>query len=163
MKNRVYVQSEYFTDIKLVELDDEATLGELKRAAIALLPPSSEALELELFVEDEDDLPTANQVKHLKKEHGIRVHLHKCKHIAVQVRFGPSVVHHNFQPATSIGRIRQWAGHELGMQPGDVAEHVLQIADTNEQPDIDIHVGALTKCPSCSVMFDLVPSHRING
>jgi hypothetical protein len=163
MKTRVYVQTEHFADIKLVELDDEATLEELKLNVLALLPPGCETADLEMFIEDEDDLPKVKHVKHLKKEHGIRVHLHRCKHIAVQVRFGSEVVRHDFQPATTIGRIRQWAGHELGMQPGDVAEHVLQISGTNEQPDIDTHVGALAKAPACSVVFDFVPAHRING
>ena len=81
----------------------------------------------------------------------------------VHVHFGPDVVHHQFRPATTVGRIRLWAGHILSMAPGDIAEHVLQISGTTEQPDVDVHVGTLTKCPQCSVTFDLVPAHRING
>lgn len=34
---------------------------------------------------------------------------------------------------------------------------------TTEQPDVDVHIGTLTKCPQCAVTFDLVPAHRING
>lgn len=49
------------------------------------------------------------------------------------------------------------------MQPGDIAEHVLQIAGSNEQPDVDTHIGTLTACQACSVIVDLVPAHRING
>lgn len=165
MPTRVYIQSEHFPDIKLVEIDDDATIEELKRAVLALLPPGTDPAELTLSVEDDDDDAHAGaaHVKHLKKEHGVRVHLHRCKHVDVHVRFGAEVVHREFRPAATVGRVRLWAGHKLGMAPGDIAEHVLQIAGTNEQPDVDIHVGTLTKCPQCSVTFDLVPAHRING
>lgn len=165
MPTRVYIQSEHFPDIKLVEINDDATIDELKRAVLALLPPGTDSTELTLSVEDDDDdvHAGATHVKHLKKEHGVRVHLHRCKHVDVHVRFGAEVVHRQFRPAATVGRVRLWAGHKLGMAPGDIAEHVLQIAGTTEQPDVDIHVGALTKCPQCSVTFDLVPAHRING
>jgi hypothetical protein len=165
MPTRVYVQSEHFPDVKLVEIDDHATIQELKHAVLALLPPGTDASELALSVEDDEVHAHGNatHVKHLKKDHGVRVHLHRCKHIDVQVRFNGQTVVHQFPPAATVGRVRVWAGDKLGMAPGDIAEHVLQIEGTNVQPDIDVHVGALTKCPECSVKFDLVPAHRING
>lgn len=165
MPIRVYIQSQYFPDIKFVEVDDEATVAELKHAALALLLPGTEASDLTLSVEDDDDDAHghATHVKHLKKEHGVRVHLHRCKQVEVKVRFGAEVVHHKFRPATTVGRVRLWAGEKLGMAPGDIAEHVLQIAGTTEQPDVDVHIGTLTKCLQCEVTFDLVPAHRING
>lgn len=165
MPIRVYIQSEFFSDIKFVEVHDEATVAELKQAVLALLPPGTEPSELTLSVEDDNDdnYGAATHVKHLKKEHGVRVHLHRCKHVEVQVRFGAEAVHHKFRPATTVGRVRLWAGEKFGMAPGDIAEHVLQIAGTTEQPDVDIHIGALIKCPLCSMTFDLVPAHRING
>lgn len=165
MPTRVYIQSEFFSDIKFVEINDEATVAELKHVVLALLPPGTEASELTLSVEDDDDdvHSHSTHVKHLKKEHGVHVHLHRCKQVEVQVRFGAEVVQHNFGPATTVGRVRRWAGEKFGMVPGDIAEHVLQIAGTTEQPDVDIHIGTLTKCPQCAVTFDLVPAHRING
>lgn len=91
---RVYIQSEFFSDIKLVEINDEATIAELKHAVLALLPAGTDVSDLTLSVEDEDDDPNrhATHVKHLKKEHGVRVHLHRCKQIEVQVRFCAEVV-----------------------------------------------------------------------
>lgn len=165
MPTRVYVQSEYFPDIKFVEVNDAATVAELKHAALALLPPGTDASDLTISVEDDDDDAHghATHVKHLKKEHGVRVHLHRCKQVDVKVRFGAEVVHHKFRPATTVGRVRLWSGEKLGMAPGDIAEHVLQIAGTTEQPDVDAHIGTLTKCPHCEVTLDLVPAHRING
>lgn len=165
MPTRVYIQSEHFPDIKLVEVDDEATVEQLRCASVALQPASVDPADVSLSFEDDDDdaAARATHVKQLKKEHGIRVHLHRCKHIDVQVRFGNEVVRHQFRPAATVGRVRLWAGHKLGMSLGDIAEHVLQIAGTNDQPDVDTHIGTLTKCPQCSVTFDLVPAHRING
>lgn len=165
MPTRVYIQSEHFSDIKFVEIDDDATIEELKYAALALLPAGTDASDQTLSVEDDDDDAHGHttHVKHLKEEHGVRVHLHRCKHVEVHVRFGAEVVHHQFRPATTVGRVRLWAGEKLGMAPGDIAEHVLQIAGSTEQPDVDVHIGTLTKCPQCAVTFDLVPAHRING
>jgi hypothetical protein len=165
MPIRVYIQSEYFTDIKLLEIDDRATIDDLKRAALALLPPGTDASALTLSVEDDDDdvLGQATHVEHLKKGHGVRVHLHRCVLVEVHVRYGTELVKHEFRPATTVGRVRQWAGHKLGMAPGDIAEHVLQVVGTTEQPDVDVQIGTLTQCPQCSVTFDLVPAHRING
>ncbi|MDE2599058.1 MAG: hypothetical protein KGL40_05495 [Rhodocyclaceae bacterium] len=164
MPTRVYIQSELFPDIKLVEVDDHATIDELKRAVAGFFPPDVDISDLTFSVEDGDEeTDKATHVKHLKKPNGVRVHFHRCKHIEVEVRHGAETVHHSFRPATTIGHIRNWAGKEFGMKPADIAEHVLQISGTTEQPDADVHVGSLTKCPDCSVAFDLVPAHRING
>jgi len=165
---RVYIQSEHFAGIKLIEIDDSASIADLKAAALQVLPPGTDTADLDLSVEDDADEDSTSRtprqkVKDLIKEHGGRVHLHRCKHLEVSVCFGAEEVHHQFAPATTVGRVRQWAGHKLGMQKADIAEHVLQIVGTHEQPDVDVHIGALTKCPKCSVAFDLVPAHRING
>jgi hypothetical protein len=164
---RVYVQSEHFSDIRLVEVDDSATIADLKHAALALLPPGTDPAGLSLSMEDndadDDEGASKRMVKDLKPGHGVRVHLHRCKLVQVSVRFSGRTEQHPFRPATTIGRVRQWAGHRLGMKPSDIAEHVLQIAGTNDQPDMDIHVGTLAQHPHCAIVFDLVPAHRING
>lgn len=165
MQTRVYVQSEHFSDIRLVDIDEDAGLDDLNRAAIALLPPGTDAAGLELSVEDDEDgaHDKAKRVKDLRGEHGIRVHLHRCKHVHVTVHFGAEAEERKFKPSATIGRIRNWAGHKLGMKPGDIAEHVLQVAGTKLQPDVDVHIGTLVRCPDCAIVFDLVPAHRING
>jgi hypothetical protein len=163
MKTRVYVQSEFLSDVKLVEVNDDTTIEDLKKACLSVLPPEANGVDLRLFAEDEGEETNATHVKHLKKPHGVRVHLHRCKKVDVAVRFAGRTESREFQPATTIGHIRQWAGHKLGMQPNDIAEHVLQLAGSTTQPDIDVHVGTLAKGPACAVEFDLVPAHRING
>ena len=164
---RVYVQSEHFSDIKLVEVDDQATVADLKRAALALLPAGTDPTGLSLSIEDDDvdydEAVSKRRLKDLNPDRGVRVHLHRCKQVAVTVRFGGRTEEHPFRPATTIGRIRQWAGRRFGLKAGDIAEHVLQIAGSNEQPDMDTHVGTLVQHPRCAIVFDLVPAHRING
>ena len=161
---RVYLQSELLSDTRMLQIDEHAGLAELRRAAIALLPAGSDSADFSLTVEDDDGRgPAAGRVKDLDRGHGVRVHLHRCKKIAVEVRFSGHSVSHDFPPATTIGHIRKWAGKALGMDPADVAEHVLQIVGSNVQPALDVHVGSLTQHPKCSVAFDLVPAHRVNG
>lgn len=164
---RVYVQSEHFSDIKLLEIDEAASLADLQRAALALLPVDIDGSKLSMSIEDDevegDDPAPQRRVKDLNQGNGVRVHLHRCKRIAVEVRFAGRTEQRPFAPGTTIGRIRLWAGRQFGMKPGDIAEHVLQIAGTNEQPDLDTHVGALAQHPRCAIVFDLVPAHRING
>lgn len=164
MKNRIYVQSEFFPDIKLVEVEDGATIEDLKKACLKLLPPEAHGVEIHIFAEDDDEHhENHHKVEHIKKAHGTRVHLHRCEYVAVTVRFSGQAISHEFRPGTTIGHTHQWAGQKLGMQPNDVAEHVLQVVGSNEQPDVDMHIGTLTKHPACSVEFDFVPAHRING
>lgn len=165
---RVYVQSEFFKDIRLVELEETSSFGDLREACIGLIAPDGQDHHgVHLFLEDEDEdaAPTSRDTRlgQLKKEHGTRVHLHRCPLIAVQIYFSGRAVEHKFRPSTTIGRVRQWAGRKLGMAPADVGEHVLQVSGSQEQPDIDTHIGALTGFPGCALSFDLVPAHRING
>ncbi len=160
---RVYIQSALFPDIKLVEIDGNATIDDLKQATLTLLPVGIDTSELALTFEEEDDTAVPKYVKDLGHQHGVRAHIHWCKFVEVEVRFGSETASHKFSPATTVGRVREWSGRKLGMKPEDIAEHVLQLADSDEQPDVDVHVGSLTSYGECSVIFDLVPAHRING
>lgn len=163
MSSRIYVHSEFLTEVKLAVVDEEMSIEDMKKTCIALLPPEAHGVELILFIEDEEDATQAKQVKHLKKPQGIRVHLHRCKKVVTSVRFAGQAMSHKFPPGTTIGHIRDWAGHKFGLKPNDIAEHVLQLAGSQEQPENGSHIGTYAKCPACSVEFDLVPAHRING
>jgi hypothetical protein len=163
MTVRIYIQSEFLPDVKLVEVEDKADAQAIKHVCIQALPPEARGNELHLFEEDSDDDVVEHGVDKLKKPDGVRLHLHRCTHIDVTVRFAGRSVDRKFRPSTTIGRIRAWSAHQLGMTPEDAAEHVLQIDGSAEQPDVDQHVGTFAMCPVCSIVFDLVPSHRING
>jgi hypothetical protein len=163
VKNRIYLQSEFFPDIKLVEVDANAPAQALKEACLAALPQEALQHELHLFEEETGDEILGQDTGNLNKEHGIRLHIHRCKHVHVTVRYANRVVEKDFPPSATIERIKKWAAHEVGMAPGDAVEHVLQISGASDQPDVDLHVGTFAKFPACSVGFDLVPCHRING
>ena len=81
---RVYVQSEHFSDIKLVEVDDHATVADLKRAALTLLPAGTDPTGLSLSIEDDevddDEAASKRRIKDLNPDRGVRVHLHRCVH-----------------------------------------------------------------------------------
>jgi hypothetical protein len=59
--------------------------------------------------------------------------------------------------------VKNWAAKELGIPKEDAAELILQISGTQEQPDVDVHIGTLAACPACALAFDLVPNPRIQG
>lgn len=163
MKTRVYIQSEFLSDIKMVEVEANATVDEVRKACLTVMPEEARSAELHLFEEDADESSQATTVGDLKKDHGIRIHLHRCKHVGVTVRYNGQQRMHRFGPGTTIGRVKKWAAREFGLTDADAAEHVLQIAGTTTQPDADIHLGSLASHTQCSVVFDLVPAHRING
>jgi hypothetical protein len=118
-----------------------------------------------IFLEDSDE-PVNEAV--VVREHvgptGLKAHLHRCRHIEVDVRFNNETVHHRFGPGATIARVKRWAAeHKFGMTPEEASEHVLQIPGTQDRPSPGTHLGALTKCPDCRLAFDLVPDQRVNG
>jgi hypothetical protein len=163
VKTRIYLQSEFLPDVKLVEVNAGASARSLKDACLAVLPEEARQHELYLFEEDAEAEIIGHDIEKLNREHGVRLHLHRCKHVRVTVRYADRAVEKDFPPSATIGRIKKWAAQQIGMTPEDAAEHVLQFSGASEQPDADLHVGSFAKCPECSVSFDLVPCHRING
>lgn len=163
MKTRIYLQSEFLPDVKLVEVDTGASTKSLRDACLAVLPEAARQHELYLFEEDAETEIVDHDIGKLNKEHGVRLHIHRCKHVHVAVRYSDRVAERDFPPSATVGRIKKWAAKQIGMTPEDAAEHVLQFSGGSDQPDADLHVGSFAKCPECSVSFDLVPCHRING
>jgi hypothetical protein len=93
----------------------------------------------------------------------LKLHVTRCRHVEVSVRFNGETAKRSFPPGATIGRVHHWAGRrKFGLSPRDAAEHVLQIPGTHKRPDRDVHVGALTG-KTCSVEFDLVPRKRVEG
>jgi hypothetical protein len=93
----------------------------------------------------------------------LRLHVTKCRHVAVSVRFNGESENRRFAPGSTIGRVHHWAARRaFGLSPRDAAEHVLQITGTDKRPDRDVHIGTLTG-DTCAVEFDLVPRKRVEG
>ncbi len=94
----------------------------------------------------------------------LRLHVSRCRHVEVSVRFNGEHVKRRFPPGATIGRVHHWAARRaFGLSPRDAAEHVLQIQGTQKRPDRDVHIGTLTSGTTCSIAFDLVPRKRVEG
>lgn len=118
-----------------------------------------------LFEEDADEpLPDHHEIRHHSQDHKHKIlHHSRCRHIHVVVRYAGRPVEHTFGPGSTLRRIKDWAEHKLGIEAADAAELSLQLEGTTERPDEATHVGSLAKCPDCRVVFDLLPTVRVNG
>ncbi len=160
MKAQVFLQSELLTDIEVLEIDRNAGHAALYEACLARLGnPQTE--EFFLFVEDNDEERPFEKMPEIPN--GLRVHLHRLKGIDVVVRYAGRDVRRAFRPSATVGRVKNWATHELGIKPSDASELMLQISGTDTRPDADVHIGSLVRKPARVLTFDLVPSPRVNG
>ena len=161
-KINVFLQGEGIKDVVRLQLEPNATALDVKRACTSHGVQSNG--EAAVFVEDQDEpLGDAVMVESLAGKHGARLHVHRCRRVAVKVTYSGRVVEHAFGPGRTVGAVKKWAAKELGIPKEDAAELILQIAGTHEQPDVDVHIGTLAVCPACALAFDLVPSPRIQG
>jgi hypothetical protein len=160
MKVNVFLQSELLRDIEVVEIESDAGQAKLHEACLLKLGEGS-GEEFFLFVEDEDDERSFEKLPHIPE--GLRVHLHRLKGVDVIVRYAGRDVCRSFRPSTTIGRVKRWATQELSIAPTDATEMMLQVHGTDNRPDADTHIGTLVEAPQHRVVFDLVPSPRVNG
>lgn len=145
-----------------LQLEPQATALDVKRACASHGIQAND--EAAVFLEDQDEpLGDAVTVESLAGKHGVRLHVHRCKRVAVKVTYSGRLVEHVFGPGRTVGAVKKWAAKELGIPKEDAAELILQIAGTHEQPDVDVHIGTLAACPACALAFDLVPNPRIQG
>ena len=162
-KINVFLQVEGIKDVLRLQLEPQSTPVDVKRACA-----SQDGVHLDgetaVFLEDQDE-PLADGAKlgSVAGKHGVRLHVHRCRRVAVKVTYSGRTVDRAFGPGATVGAVKRWAAKEVGISKEDAAELVLQIAGTQEQPDVDIHIGALAACPACAVVFDLVPNPRIQG
>ena len=94
----------------------------------------------------------------------LRIHVTKCRHVEVSVRFNGEPVKRRFAPGATVGRVHHWAARRaFHLAPRDAAEHVLEVVGTHKRPDRDVHIGSLTGGSACAVEFELVPRKRVEG
>lgn len=158
----LFYQGEGVGEIGFVELDPDATFGVLKSHLIAKHQVSTDSL---MFIEDEDEpIDEGVLLKNRATAKGLKVHIHRCRHIEVTVTFNGETVERRFPPSATVARVKRWAAEKkFGMSEEEAGEHVLQIAGTHDRPAPGTHIGALTDGKACGVAFDLVPDERING
>jgi len=158
----IFYQGEGLREIEHIEVGPEQTLSSVKALILEKHGLQGDVL---IFLEDSDEpLDEAVAVRQQAGPTGLKVHLHRCRHIEVDVRFNNETARHRFGPGATIARVKRWAAeHKFGMTPEEASEHVLQILGTQDRPSPGTHLGALTKCPDCRLVFDLVPDQRVNG
>jgi hypothetical protein len=161
----ILLQGEHIPDIQILRIDHGAGIAALlaEAARARTCEPDGELL---VFLEDEDEpLSHDGALPHHHHDGGpLRLHVHRCRRIAVSVSFNGQTTTHEFGPGKTVAAVKKWAAIKaFGMDPGDAAEHVLQLTGTADRPDADTHIGALASCPDCRLAFDLVPLKRVEG
>jgi hypothetical protein len=158
----LFYQGEGIGEIAHVELEPDATFAILKARLVEKHAVPHGAL---LFLEDEDEpVNEALLVKERATAKGLKVHIHRCRHVEVTVAFNGETVERRFAPSATVARVKRWAAEDkFGMSKEEAGEHVLQIAGTHDRPAPGTHIGALTDGKVCGLAFDLVPDERVNG
>ena len=158
----LFCQGEGVGEIVHIELASDATFAVLKARLTEKHRIPDSAL---LFIEDEDEpIDESVLVKDRATAKGLKVHIHRCRHVKVTVMFNGKTVECHFPPSATVARVKRWtAEKKFGMSEDEAGEHVLQIAGTHDRPAPGTHIGALTDDKSDSLSFDLVPDERVNG
>ena len=158
MKTNVFIQSEFLDTVEVIEVEQGIGHAELTALVIERVGRGEE--ELFVFIEDVDSEHALRDLG--KVGESLSLHVHRRKEITAVVRYAGRHIRRVFRPAATVGRIKDWAVAEFGITASDGAELMLQIAGTDQRPDVDIHLGALPH-EHHEVTFDLVPSPRVNG
>lgn len=159
---QVFVQVEGDLRQEVVTVPATATVGDIIRAAAQkpLPVPAEGGL---LFVgEDDDPVDAALSLKDAKIKKHSKVHISRCRKIAVKVHFKDKTKDRIFSPATTVKTVRDWALHEFIQHSTDQVDHQLQLCESTVRPELTTQLGSLAK-RDCSVCFDLVPVQRVEG
>src|SRR2546422_3381494 len=97
--------------------------------------PAAGFENLLVFEEDGEDILKPDAPLPTTGDHIVRLHVHRCKRVKVQVNFNTRQGEHPFAPGTTIGRIKKWSIDEFKITREDATEYVLQIAGSNVRPD----------------------------
>lgn len=158
----IFYQGEGIAGIEHIEFPANETLAALK---IHLAKKHGFGEDIIIFIEDDDEpVDEKKHVHHCSGPTGLKVHVHRCRHVAVSVTFNNETVEHRFAPSATVARVKKWAAeHKFGMSPEDAGEHVLQLKGTQDRPSASTHIGSLVTHHKCEVAFDLVPKERVQG
>lgn len=113
------------------------------------------------FQEDGDEEIIAIHRESFPLRHRQHLHHHRCREIQVTVSYNGRSLSHGFRPGATIAKVKTHFVNALGIAPIDAAELALQIAGSTTWPESDVHVGTLSH--HCSVAFNLMPKHRVQG
>lgn len=162
-KIQLFLQFEGNQKIELIEVDNEALVGDVIAAAIRAGMHDHGRENLLVFIHDQDE-PLAHDkpISHHGIGHRHRIHVHRCAKIGVTLQFNEVREIMHFPPSATVDRVKKAFVKAIHMSPVDATEHVLQICGGTERPEPDTQIGALAS-GCCSVCFNLVPIKRIEG
>lgn len=168
MAKRLLIQSPFLPSMTLAEVADDASIADVRRAALAAIPDASRESDLEVTferhndedIDGDDDDDKAGKVEVVD---GLRVHVGRCKKVEVTVRYFGKSKARKFAPSARIKRVKNWATKVFEVPAAEAARHSLRLPDSTEELAADVHVGTLVVKGTCAVVLDLVPSDRING
>lgn len=158
----LFYQGEGVGEVSHIELEPDATFATLKAR---LAEKHGFPVDALVFIEDEDEpCDEIVLVRERATAKGLKIHVHRCRHVEVTVTFNGETVDRRFSPSTTVARIKRWAAEQkFGMTAAEAGEHVLQIAGSHDRPAPGTHIGTLTDGKVCRVAFDLVADQRVNG
>jgi hypothetical protein len=165
MSKRIIIQSPLLPNMALAEVPDGATEDAVRRAALEAIPTAQRSKDLEVTFESSDDeADTGGGKSQFELVDGMRVHVSRCKKVAVTVRyFGKTPKSREFAPAVRVKVVKDWAVKAFELSPTEAARHSLRLPDVQEELSGDVQIGSLVVQDTCGVTLDLVPSDRING
>src|SRR3546814_8739550 len=107
----LFYQGEGVAEIEYLEIEPDTTFADLKARLIDKHGGAADAL---LFAEDEEDpLDDAQTVKDRAGGRGLKLHLHRCRHIMVAVTYNGETIDRKFAPGATIARVKRWAASAL--------------------------------------------------
>jgi hypothetical protein len=166
---QIFVQSEGTRGIRILELSAHATVRDLVGATSRQGQSDAEGRKntaASVYIEDADHaLSLDDTLEAAGLGNQSSVHVSHCSRIAVTVHYNGKERAESFAPGVPMHRVKQWAvgKQAFDLAAIDAAEHVLQLTDSQERPDEDIHIGSVAAASGCVVEFDLVPKVRVEG
>jgi len=163
MQIEVLIDGEGFTEVALFEAAQGAMAREIVSYGAGLGRFAAE--EALLFVEDGDE-PILVEGVLIDESFATRVHhVHRAKHIAVEVFYMVGHQRRGFSPATRIQRILEWAvgPHGFGIDPTIAPEMELALQGTTTALPKSAHIGRFAHHPGGDVRLDLIRGVVPNG
>lgn len=166
---KVYIVGENSTDPIRVEFPHDATINDVKKAAIEHgLATETDLEKLEAFAEEIDEsYPGNHLIKDLPwKQKRRRFFCGRCsKLVKVTIHFECKSVHSKFWAGARVQRVLDWALKELGLTGSDADDLVLRFGKDDSAPvDTDLLLGSLvTRRGGCELEFYLTPEVLVNG
>ncbi len=162
----IFIQGEGIAKIALVKVDPKDTVADLVKVAREHGLSAPEDAEIFVFVENTDvPLELDAKIDEVGLVPRIRVHIHRCKGVEVTVNYNHRQEKGFFPPSATVDWVKEWSvgKDQFDMSPVDATEHVLQVCNSSDRPDGDVHIGTLVKFSAETLCFDLVPKQRVEG